>query len=122
MAIMLFGLLVLSVVLLDGMAISVNAPEQALANRNVVRRMYCHKAYGTFPPQCLVTAMYSCGDHYILQSSCLGVGEVIVGERGQFQAWCGYNAFGTKSPDCQPYRLDARRRDCTKTDNLCVTK
>ncbi|MDD5040318.1 MAG: hypothetical protein PHY34_04175 [Patescibacteria group bacterium] len=124
-SIILFGLLALSVVLLNAISITVNQRKHAAAmerSGETAAISFCGTAHSRFPEQCLVARAYQCGGTYILQSNCIGVGEVILDKNGDFLKWCGYATLDQTAPDCGRYWMDAQGRDCTATKNLCGTK
>ncbi|MFH0804891.1 MAG: hypothetical protein V1916_01705 [Patescibacteria group bacterium] len=116
----LFGLLALSVVLLDGIAVSAQQRREAQAGTRVATNN-CGQMHVVFPAQCPITAVYRCGGRYILRTDCVGVGDVVLDSRGGYQGWCGYTSFDGPSPTCQGYNTDHTGTDCTKGTNLCTT-
>ena len=117
MSIILLGLLSLSVVLLNGISITIN---QKNASREKIISAYCFNGSNLYPPGCNITKINRCGNNYILGSDCLGVGNIIVNNDGKILDWCGYTSFdSTPAPDCSNYQVDARGNNCLLTKNLC---
>lgn len=121
LTIILFGLLTLAVVLLNGIAMTAQGKAHQRAQEQKVAG-YCSQTHEKLPPECRITEVFRCGERYILRSNCLGVGDVIVGREGQLVTWCGYSSLNAPSQDCRPYLSDKKGRDCTKTNNLCAKK
>jgi len=120
-AIILLGLLALSVVLLDGTAIALgNKNKKKTDQGKKVAISYCTKANPAFPAECRVSRVYKCDDIFILRTGCSGVGDVIINSTGEFVSWCGYTALGEETAECGKYWLDAKGFDCTQTNNLCL--
>lgn len=117
-ATILFGTLVLAVVLLNGIAINVKQNEKAQNGKSIAVG-YCGQTQKNLPPECTITEVFSCGDHYVLKNNCLGTGDVILTGGGAFQAWCGYTSLDGAAVSCQPYWRDPQGRDCQLTKNLC---
>ena len=121
--IMLLALLVLTVVLIDGIAITVRKNEQAQASIKTGEQIaidYCSQSYEIFPEQCKVSRVYKCDEYFILRTGCIGVGDVIINNKGEYINWCGYTSLDGDSPDCGEYWIDIYGQDCTETNNLCL--
>lgn len=118
-AIILFGTLSLSVVLLNAIAINVKQSEQMHQGKDVALG-YCGQAHPNLPTGCLVTEVYNCGDHYLLKNNCLGTGDVAIDKYGNFMNWCGFASLDGPSTSCQAYWQDPQGRDCRQTKNLCL--
>ncbi|MBU0597989.1 hypothetical protein KKF61_03245 [Patescibacteria group bacterium] len=117
---MLLGLLALSFVLLDGITIKVN---QVLANAQQGREAalgQCFNVHDKFPRDCIVNQVYRCDKTYIIRTDCLGVGDVILNNQGEYQNWCGYTALDGAQPQCGQYLIDEAGRDCLAGKNLCL--
>ncbi|MFZ6035787.1 MAG: hypothetical protein ACOYUK_01470 [Patescibacteria group bacterium] len=113
--IILFGLLALAMVLLDGIALSVNRGDSA----DDRAESYCATVPRQFPAECPVTQVYACGQRYIVRSECVGVGDLIIDQQGSVISWCGYTTFdATQAPDCRPYETHQGEL-CPPTHNLC---
>jgi len=123
-AIILLGLLALSVVLLDGTSIALKKQEANASQRGqTFATSYCGATHEKFPPECLVNRVYNCRGGYLLRSACAGVGDVVLDQAGHFSKWCGYTAIGTTTAaNCSQYLLNSDGSDCTKTKNLCLEK
>jgi hypothetical protein len=117
-AIILFGTLALAVVLLNGIAINVKQNE-AVQDGKEIAIGYCGRTHQKLPPECTITEVFDCGDHYLLKNNCLGTGDIALATNGSFQAWCGYTSLDGAPVSCQPYWLDPQGRDCQLTKNLC---
>jgi hypothetical protein len=114
--IMLFGLLALTVVLVDAIAILQSEGDQQQTGK--ARAIsYCGKTHEKFPSQCPITQVRQCGQAYLLQSDCIGVGNIILSSRGTFLDWCGYNTLDTAGKDCGQY---INSTDCIGNINLCI--
>ncbi|MBI5037239.1 MAG: hypothetical protein HZC01_00815 [Candidatus Kerfeldbacteria bacterium] len=114
--IILFGLLALSLVLLNGIAINVN---QANPDKEIAER-FCGQRHAQYPIECQVDQVFGCADHYVLRSTCVGVGDVVVKASGETILWCGYTTFGgAESPSCDAYERIAAGQTCL-THNLCI--
>lgn len=122
-AIMLLALLVLTVVLIDGIAITVRKNEKAkveVKSGKQIARDYCSQSYEIFPEQCKISRVYKCDEYYILRTGCIGVGDVIINSRGEYINWCGYTSLDSEPPDCGEYWIDIHGQDCTEDNNLCL--
>lgn len=122
-AIMLLALLVLTVVLIDGIAISIRKNEEAKAGIKSGEKIatdYCSQKHEIFPEQCTITHVYKCNEYYILRTSCIGVGDVIINNQGKYINWCGYTSLDRDNPECGQYWIDIYGHDCTETNNLCL--
>ena len=123
MSIILLGLLSLSVVLLAGIAISVNqknARNQINARQEKIISAYCFNDSIYFPPGCNIITINKCDNHFVLSSDCLGVGNIIVDNNGKVIVWCGYTSFDSQpAPDCSKYKVDTQGNNCLLSKNLC---
>jgi hypothetical protein len=120
LSIILFGLLTLSLVLLDGISITLNNNETyRLLKGKEKATASCFKANDKFPPECYATSVYKCDSRYILDSNCLGVGNVILDKFGDYYAWCGYNSLEGNNVACGKLIKNKNGGDCLKTKNLC---
>jgi len=122
-AIMLLALLVLSVVLVDGIAITVRKNEEAKAgiiSGEKIASNYCTQSHEIFPVQCKISRVYKCDEYYILRTGCIGVGDVIINNKGEYINWCGYTSLEGEAPKCGQYWIDVYGLDCTETNNLCL--
>lgn len=120
-SIILLGLLALSVVLLNGTSITLKNKEKARSHQGLnVATSYCSKTNPVFPAECKVTKVYACDGNYLLRSGCLGVGDVILNQRGEFVGWCGYTSLEGAKVDCGQYWINQAGNDCTKSKNLCL--
>ena len=123
-AIRLMALLVLTVVLIDGIAISVRKNETARAGVKTGEQIavdYCSQTHDKFPEQCKVSRVFKCDEYYILRTGCNGVGDVIINAKGEFVNWCGYTSLDGNTPECGDYWIDVYGNDCTEEDNnLCL--
>ncbi|MFA5135149.1 MAG: hypothetical protein WC505_05210 [Patescibacteria group bacterium] len=121
-AIILLGMMALSVVLLDGISINLKQKEEARAavaaglQRAVA---LCGNPAERLPEDCPIVAVYQCDANYILTSDCMGVGDVLLSGSGEYVAWCGYASIDTAVRECGRYWLDAEGNDCTLGNNLC---
>ena len=121
MSIMLLALLVLSVVLLNGTAIAVKGKEKTESQQGKnVAVSYCSKSNPVFPVECKITKVYKCGNNFLLRSGCIGVGDIILNQRGEFVEWCGYTSLEGTRVECGKYWIDDKGNDCTKSNNLCI--
>jgi len=121
--IMLLALLVLTVVLVDGIAISMRKNEQANADLKSGEQTavgYCSQSHEIFPEQCKISRVYKCNEYYILRTGCIGVGDVILNSQGKYANWCGYTSLEGDAPECGQYWIDVYGQDCTETNNLCL--
>ncbi len=122
-AIMLLALLVFTVVLIDGIAITVRKNEQArtgIKSGEQIAMDYCDQMYEIFPEQCKISRVYMCDEYYILRTGCIGVGDVIINNQGKFINWCGYTSLDGEAPECGEYWIDVYGQDCTENNNLCL--
>jgi len=122
-AIMLLALLVLTLVLLNGISISLNKKNQAQTNivaGEEIAISYCGNSHQIFPPGCLISRVYECDGNYLLRSGCLGVGDVILDKDGEYANWCGYTSLEGKPSNCGEYWIDVHGDDCTESNNLCL--
>jgi len=122
-AIMLLALLVLTVVLVDGIAISVKKNEEAKAGIMTGEQIalnYCSQSHEIFPVQCKISRVYKCDEYYILRTGCIGVGDVIINNNGEYVNWCGYTSLEGEAPECGQYWIDIYGQDCTENNNLCL--
>ncbi len=114
--IILFGTLALTLVLVNGIMLTL--ADQADHGTSVAAQ-YCGQSHERFPVECSVTGVYDCDSHYVLQSDCIGVGEVVLDREGTMIAWCGYTAFDAPtSPSCIKYNRTPEGTNCVTT-NLC---
>ncbi len=115
--IILFGTLALTLVLLNGIALTLDRqqPSGDLADQ------YCQANYERLPSTCPITAVYDCQSHVVLRSgNCPSVGDIILDTDGSFIEWCGYATLGPDAPpDCQPYYRTPSGADCLVT-NVCT--
>jgi hypothetical protein len=118
-AIILFGLLSLTLVLVDIISIQTSQAKKTQANVVQATR-YCGQNHEKFPPQCPVTKTFDCAGYFILQTDCLGVGNVILDGQAEFQEWCGYNSLDTQAQSCAESLDSARWQGCLESDNLCL--
>ncbi len=118
-AIILFGLLALTVVLANAIVITANEQNAIAAGRNTALG-YCGESHPRHPDGCIITGLYQCEDYYILQSNCIGVGDVILDKQGATVDWCGYTSLDTPAPTCQYYRYDNQGANCLQSNNLCT--
>ncbi len=118
-AIILFGLLCLTLVLVDIISIQTS---QAKKTQAIVARAsrYCGQNHQKFPLQCPVTRVFDCAGYFILQTDCLGVGNVILNGQAEFKDWCGYNSLDTQAQSCVESLNSARWQSCLESDNLCL--
>jgi len=120
-SIMLLALLVLSVVLLNGISIVIRQKEKIqLQKGKRIAISYCAQSYEKFPPECKITKVFQCDNKYLLRSSCLGVGDVVLNQQGKYVKWCGYTSLDGRGIDCGQYWIDAEGNDCTQFKNLCL--
>lgn len=123
MSIMLLALLVLSVVLLNGTSIAIKSKEKTESQQGKnVAISYCAKANPVFPAECKITKVYQCDSNFLLRSGCIGAGDIILNQLGEFVKWCGYTSLEGVQADCGKYWIDAQDNDCTKSNNLCIKK
>lgn len=114
--IILFGLLALSVVLLNAIAITINQHNDG----DVVAQRYCGQSHQRYPLDCTIDGVFDCSDHYVMRSTCFGVGDIIVDQHGTFIDWCGYAVFGgSQSGSCDRYEIDPQGNRCAIANNLC---
>lgn len=122
-AIMLLALLVLTVVLVNGIAISVRQDKQAknsIKTSAEITAYYCFNPYQIFPEQCKISQVFKCDNEYILRTECIGVGDVIIDNQGVYKNWCGYTSLEGQAPDCGEYWIDSNGDICTESNNLCL--
>lgn len=122
-SIMLLALLVLSLVLLNGIAITLKQNQKTQANIPIGLETavnYCGITHRIFPSECIINRVYECDGNYILRSGCLGVGDVILDKDGDYANWCGYTSLEGALPNCGDYWIDVTGKDCTKSNNLCL--
>jgi len=122
-SIMLLALLVLTLVLVNGIAITVR--NDARANTGImsayeIATRYCSQTHEIYPEQCKISRVYKCDEYYILSTGCIGVGDVIVNNKGEYLNWCGYTSLDGDSPECGEYWIDVYGQDCTQSNNLCL--
>ncbi|MFA5051608.1 MAG: hypothetical protein WC544_00925 [Patescibacteria group bacterium] len=119
MAIILFGTLSLSVVLLNAIAINIDQNTHAQSGRKTAVG-FCGQPHPNLPAGCQVSEVYNCGDHYLLKNNCLGTGDIVLDINGKFVNWCGYASLDGPATSCQAYWRDAKGQDCRLTKNLCI--
>ncbi|MDP2684127.1 MAG: hypothetical protein Q8P20_03650 [bacterium] len=122
-AIMLLALIVLTVVLVNGIAISMRNNEQAnagLKSGEQIATDYCLQSHEIFPEQCKISRVYKCNEYFILRTGCIGVGDVIINNKGEYINWCGYTSLEGQTPECGQYWIDVYGNDCTENNNLCL--
>mgnify|MGYP001571134013 CR=1 FL=1 len=122
-SIILFGLLVLSVVLVN--YISINTKRISWLESHKAERIatsYCGHPFPLLPEECPITAVFRCGKQAIMRNNCLGTGEALINERGKFVALCGQTTFGSVTTSCGTYWQDSQGTDCRATNNLCTSK
>ncbi len=117
-AIMLFGVLTLTVVVANGIVFSVEEQER-LANGEEIARSYCTKNPEQYPSVCSVSSVVACENWYVVSSDCLGVGHVIYDTYGNYLAWCGYNSLDGQAVACDKYLTDSKGNNCLTLPNLC---
>jgi len=125
MSIMLLALLVLSVVLLNGISITLKNNEAVEAQETIGIRTalgYCNKSHEKHPIECNITEIYRCDSNYLLRSACYGVGDIILSNSGDYVRWCGYASLDGQRSDCGRYWFNEKGKDCTKFNNLCLNK
>lgn len=120
LSIILLGMVVLSVVLLNSISIFLQEKEDnQLPAGEEIAVSYCKQGHEKIPPSCTITTVYKCGTKYLLGSSCLGVGNIILDQQGEFISWCGYTSLDEAPEDCNQYLVDEEGNECVKTNNLC---
>jgi len=119
MAIILFGTLALSVVLVNSIAIKTNQQQHATRGKSVVVG-YCSHTQSSLPPECTISEAYACGDHYMLRNNCLGTGDIVLDSHGAFVAHCGFTSLDGTAPSCTAYWTDPSGQDCHNHKNLCI--
>ncbi len=120
---MLLALLVLSLVLLNGISISLKNNREARANIATgleIAISYCGGTHQIFPSACIINRVFECDGNFILRSGCLGVGDIILNKNGEYANWCGYTSLEGALPNCGEYLIDVTGKDCTKYNNLCL--
>lgn len=115
--IILFGLLVLTVVLVDAMSIIYHRDNKREAVTTSIIS-YCGKAYPVFPVQCPITRIYLCGQDYLLNNDCSGTGTVIINSDGRQTGWCDYTSLDSKPTKCLSLKPDIN--NCFLLSNLCA--
>ena len=124
-AIMLLALLVLTVVLLNGISISIKQQEQARAAGNGapvnITQTFCNTSYRIFPPECRISKIFQCDSQYLLETNCIGVGKVILYESGSEKVWCDFTSFEGTRVECTEYWTTEKGGACPVTNNLCQT-
>lgn len=120
-SIILLGLLALSVVLLNGISISVKRAEAGQAKKSDLETVtsYCWRPHEKFPSECSITKIFACDSGYLATTDCFGVGDLILDKSGNYAGWCGYTVFGEPEEDCGRYWIDSGGKDCFKSNNLC---
>lgn len=114
--IILFGLLVLTVVLVDALSIIYHHDnEQNAVTASILK--YCGKTYPAYPPQCPITKIYDCDENYVLQNDCLGTGTVVLTAAGRQTSWCDYTSFDTEPTKCLTVKPNIN--NCFSLQNLC---
>lgn len=120
-SIILFGLLALTVVLINGISIGVQRINDTATEKGLNTVVsYCHQHHEKYPQTCLVDEIYPCRESYIFRSNCIGVGDVIYNNKGEFMDWCGYTSLDGSGVACSTYWLDEKGNDCLKNKNLCI--
>ena len=120
MSVILFGLLSLTLVLVNIISIQTSQAKKTRAGLTKAVQYYCGTNHEKFPSECLVTKTFDCSGYYILQTDCLGVGNVILDNRTEFLDWCGYNSLDTQAKSCAESLDSSKWQTCLKSDNLCL--
>lgn len=125
MWIILLGLLALSAVLLDGIAITLQKAEAERSRERSGREIavsYCGRPHERHPETCSIAEVYHCDSHFLLRTTCPGVGDVVLDSDGHYLDWCGYNSLDGPAPTCSRYVIQPDGAVCTQTTNLCLTQ
>lgn len=121
-AIILLGLMALSVVLLDGISINLKQKEQARAAEVAGKQRataLCGNVAEQLPRECPIIEVFQCDASFILRSNCIGVGDILLNSKGEYVAWCGYTSIDTEVRECGRYWINDNGDDCMLSNNLC---
>ena len=123
-AILIFAVFALTLVLGNGIMISLNNRQKAdiaraqIVGFEVVQKL-CGEGYDQNTPECSISRAVACGKYFLLRSDCEDTDPVLLNTKGEVLGTCSSTGLITVER-CEKYLAPYTIRTCLEEENICV--